>query len=125
MTSRSRAIGLARPRPPREPKRATLATMARAPASVAATVLVRVSRFFTWDSSWAMTPSSSSSSSCSRIPTVAATAACFGLRPVAKALGVFSGIRYTLGIGSPDFAARRETIPYSRGCSFSPTSWAR
>ena len=63
-----------------------------APAAVAAMLPMRMSRLPMWDSSWAMTPSSSSSSMiCSR-PCVAATAACFGLRPVAKALGEGSGM---------------------------------
>ena len=99
--------------------------MARAPARVAATVLVRVSRFLTCANSWASTPSTSSSSRFCSKPAVTATAACLGLRPVAKALGVFSGITYTLGIGSPALAASRETIAYRRGCSCSLTSWAR
>ena len=63
-----------------------------APASVAAMVMVSVSRFLTWESSWASTPLSSSSLMMRRIPSVTATAACEGLRPVAKALGESSGI---------------------------------
>jgi hypothetical protein len=39
------------------------------------------------DSSWASTPSSSTRFIFSSRPVVTATAACFGLRPVAKALG--------------------------------------
>ena len=39
-----------------------------APARVAAMVEIRVSRFWTWDSSWARTPSSSSSSRIRRMP---------------------------------------------------------
>ena len=35
------------------------------------------------------------------MPSVAATAACCGLRPVAKALGDISGMTYTFGMGRP------------------------
>ena len=35
------------------------------------------------------------------MPSVTATTACSGLRPVAKALGCSLGIRYTRGIGMP------------------------
>ena len=63
-----------------------------APASVAAMVEISTSRFVTCDSSWASTPSSSSSSRMRVIPSVTATAACCGFRPVAKALGVSLGI---------------------------------
>ena len=59
---------------------------------VAAMVETRVSRFMTWVSSWAMTPSSSSRDRMRMMPVVAATAACCGLRPVAKALGLSEGI---------------------------------
>ena len=52
---------------------------------------IRVSRFSTCDSSWASTPSSSSRFMARRRPSVAATAACFGLRPVANALSAASG----------------------------------
>ena len=45
-----------------------------------------------------------------RIPSVAATAACAGLRPVANAFGDASGMTYTFGIGRPARAARRSTI---------------
>ncbi len=36
-----------------------------------------------------------------KIPAVKATEACFGLRPVAKALGELSGIIQSFGIGMP------------------------
>ena len=62
------------------------------PARVAAMVMIKVSRFCTCDSSCAKTPSSSSSSSMRMMPSVTATAACSGLRPVAKALGVSPGM---------------------------------
>ena len=53
----------------------------------AATEETRMSRFATWDSSWARTPRSSRSSRICRMPRVTATAACSGLRPVANAFG--------------------------------------
>ena len=64
-----------------------LAIMPMAPASVAVTVMISESRFFTCASSWAMTAATSRSSSMRSRPVVAATAAFSGLRPVAKALG--------------------------------------
>ena len=63
-----------------------------APASVAAIVEISTSRLVTCDSSCASTPSSSSSSRTRMMPSVTATAACCGLRPVAKALGVSVGM---------------------------------
>ena len=56
-------------------------TIMIAAAIVAATELIRMSRFLTWASSWAITPSSSGSLSTRRIPSVAATAACCGIAP--------------------------------------------
>ena len=64
-----------------------------APASVAAIVEISTSRFLTCESSWARTPSSSSSSRIRMMPSVTATAAWSGLRPVANALGASVGIR--------------------------------
>ncbi len=66
---------------------AKFASMPIAPAMVAVTVMVRLSRFFTCASSWAITPATSSRVSTDRRPVVAATAAFSGLRPVAKAFG--------------------------------------
>ncbi len=89
ITASSTPIGpipLSRLRPP--PKRnPNCASIEMAPATVAATVIVRMSRFFTCASSCAITPSSSSRSRICRMPVVAATAAFSGLRPVAKAFG--------------------------------------
>ena len=48
---------------------------------------IRMSRFVTWDSSWASTPLSSRSSMICRMPLVTDTAAWCGFRPVAKAFG--------------------------------------
>ena len=62
--------------------------MEMAPAMVAVMVIVSVSRFFTWESSWASTPGELFAvDSARRMPLVTHTAACSGLRPVAKALG--------------------------------------
>ncbi len=69
------------------PRRFRLALLAATPAMVAEMVEIRMSRCFTWASSWAITPRSSRSLSICRMPEVAATAAFSGLRPVAKALG--------------------------------------
>ncbi|MNP52180.1 hypothetical protein D3C76_1465530 [compost metagenome] len=62
-------------------------SIAIAPAMVAVTVMVSVSRCLIWASSWAMTPASSSRFSTCMMPCVTATAAFSGLRPVAKAFG--------------------------------------
>ena len=58
-----------------------------AEATVATTEEVRMSRLATCAISWPITPRSSRSVSRRRMPVVTATAACFGLRPVAKAFG--------------------------------------
>ncbi len=60
-----------------------------------------MSRLRTWLISCAMTPCSSSRSSFSSSPVVTAIEACFGSRPVAKALGAVSGMTWTRGIGAP------------------------
>ncbi len=72
-----------------------------APAMVAVTVMVRVSRFFTCASSCAITPRISSRVSMSSRPVVAQTAAFCGLRPVAKALGWSFGMMAIIGRGRP------------------------
>ncbi len=73
-----------RPPPKNRPK---FASIEIAPATVAATVMVRVSRFLICASSCAITPASSSRFRRWTRPVVTATAAFSGLRPVAKALG--------------------------------------
>ena len=78
--------GLSRLSPPPNQK-AMRASIVRAAAIIAAMELIKMSRLLTWASSWASTPSSSSTVRISRIPVVTATAAFFGERPVAKALG--------------------------------------
>ena len=70
-------------------------------AIAAATEPMRMSRLPTWLSSWASTPRNSSHDRTSRIPDVTATAACSGLRPVAKALAWRSGVTYSFGMGRP------------------------
>ena len=81
------------------PHMAMLATKVMPSATVAATELIRMSRFRTCESSWASTPRSSSSSSTWRMPWVTQTAAWLGLRPVANAFGCISADTYSLGIG--------------------------
>ncbi len=44
------------------------------------------------------------------MPSVIATDACCGLRPVANALGESVGITYIFGIGMPIFCVSRSTI---------------
>ncbi len=84
-------------------------------AIVAATEEMRMSRLRTCDSSCARTASSSRRSSRGRIPSVTATAACRGLRPVAKAFGCGLGETYSRGIGMPARVARFRTMLYSSG----------
>ena len=81
-----------RSRPPCIPPKiaenwAIRASMDMAPAMVATTDIMRVSRLPTWAISWAITAPNSSRVSSRWIPVVAATVAFLGLRPVAKALG--------------------------------------
>ena len=68
-------------------------------AIAAATDPMRMSRLRMWASSWASTPRISSHVKWLMSPSVMATAACLGLRPVAKALGWGLGLTYSLGIG--------------------------
>src|SRR5574343_1651043 len=58
------------------------------------------------------------------MPVVAATAACSGLRPVAKALGCSSWMTYTRGIGMLARCASSATMPYNSGALWASTSWA-
>ena len=86
-------MGFGRSSPSRPPKNMPkLASIEIAPATVAEIVEIRMSRFFTCASSWAITPRSSRSDSMRMMPVVAATAAFSGLRPVAKALGCASSM---------------------------------
>jgi hypothetical protein len=67
------------------------ATMRITPASVAAMALISVSRLRTWESSCASTARSSARESMRMMPSVTATAAWDGLRPVANAFGASLG----------------------------------
>ena len=72
-------------------------------AIAAATDVRRMSRLRTWLISWASTPRNSSHVITCSMPSVTATAACSGLRPVANVLGCCSGLTYSFGIGMPAF----------------------
>ena len=61
-----------------------------APARLAVTVMISVSRLRIWASSCAITPATSSSGIVASSPAVTATAARSGERPVAKAFGWLS-----------------------------------
>jgi hypothetical protein len=93
----------------------------RKPASTPtteATVITVTSRWATWDSSWASTPSSSRSSRRDIRPFVAQTTARCGVRPVANALGTSVSAIATVGFGMSDSAHSRSTMPCSCGaCS--------
>ena len=79
--------------PPQNVKRRKKsARMAIAPTITPTISENRMSKFRTCDSSWPMTPWSSSRSSFSRRPVVIAIEACAGSRPVANAFGAVSSI---------------------------------
>ena len=83
-----------------------------------AIVITATSRLATCESSCASTPSTSRGSSRFQRPSVTATAACFGLRPVANALGTSVGMIATRGFGRSAIAQRRSTMAWSSGaCS--------
>ena len=116
-----RRPSLSRPPPNIMPK---LANMPMAPAMVALTVDSKMSRCLTCASSCAITPRSSAAVSERTRPVVAATAACSGLRPVAKALGASSSIKYTLGIGRSARCASWRIMATNCGALVSSTSRA-
>ena len=58
------------------------------------------------------------------MPSVQHTAAFFGLRPVAKALGAAVGEMYRRGIGCRAAVESSRTIRYIAGCSISLTGRA-
>ena len=89
-----------------------------------AIVMTATSRLATWESSCARTPSTSWGSSRRQSPSVTATAACFGLRPVAKAFGMSVGMMATRGLGRSAIAQSRSTIAWSCGASSGPTTLA-
>ena len=71
---------------------------------------IKMSRFTTCESSCASTPRSSRSSRSCRMPTVTATDALFGLRPVAKAFGCCICETKIFGIGICRSSASSRTI---------------
>ncbi len=89
-----------------------------------AIVITATSRWATWDSSWARTPSSSSGSRRRSRPVVTQTTAFCGLRPVAKALGMSLSATATRGLGMSASAQSRSIVPCSWGNSSGDTWWA-
>src|SRR5207247_2913450 len=89
------------PPPPRNTRVAPSCISATAPTSAASVVMRRTSRFFTWPSSWAITPCSSSRVQRSSSPRVTATWECSGSVPVAKAFGSGSSTIQMRGRGTP------------------------
>src|SRR6185369_6465944 len=79
----SRSLDERRPPPQNVNRRKKSARRAIEPTRTPTMSANRMSKFRTWESSWPMTPWSSSRSSFSRRPVVIATEACFGSRPVA------------------------------------------
>ncbi len=75
-----------------------------------AIVMVRMSRFFTCESSWASTASSSFGERSLWIESVTATTACFGDRPVANAFGTVEGMTATRGMGIPASVESLSTV---------------
>ena len=119
------AMGLERPSSSRAPKKpAKRDRNMMAWASTAAKLPMRMSRFFTWPSSWARTASSSGRLRMRMMPSVTATTACSGLRPVAKAFGVSSGMMAMRGMGRPARWARFATMACSSGAWAWLTGWA-
>ncbi len=89
-----------------------------------ASVITSTSRLATWESSWAMTPSSSAGESSSMMPVVAHTVAYLGERPSAKALGMRVSATATFGLGRSACTHRRSIIACSSGASAGVTSRA-
>ena len=89
-----------------------------------ATVITSTSRFAMCESSCASTPSTSWGSSRRQRPVVTATAACFGLRPVANAFGTDVSITAIRGFGRLAIAQSRSTIACSSGASSAETIFA-
>ena len=86
-------------------------------------VITATSRWATWEISWASTASTSGSSRRRRRPVVAHTTAAFGLRPVAKALGMSTSAMATRGLGMSARAHSRSMIPWSSGSCSGVTTW--
>ena len=81
-----------RPPPQNVKRRKKSARIAIAPTITPTISENRISKLRTCDSSWPMTPWSSSRSSFSSSPVVIAIDACAGSRPVAKAFGAVSSM---------------------------------
>ena len=95
-------------------------------ATAAATEPIRMSRLRTCMISWARTPLISSQLQMAMRPSVTATAACSGLRPVAKAFGCGSGLMYSFGIGMSARWQRSVMIRWYSGyrAGSAGTAWA-
>ena len=89
-----------------------------------AMVMIITSRFFTWASSWAITPSSSAGESVFMIPVVAQTVALLGERPIAKAFGTSVSATAILGLGRSAWMQSRSIIAWRPGASSGETSLA-
>ncbi len=89
-----------------------------------ATVMIRTSRFLMWESSWAMTPSSSAGESVFMIPVVAHTVELFCERPRANALGTSVSATAIFGLGRSAWMHRRSIIACSPGACAGETSLA-
>ncbi len=92
---------------------------------MAATVVTSTSRFLTCASSWASTPRTSSRGRYRSSPSVTATAALLGLRPVANAFGCSDEITKSRGIGMPARPASSSTSSYTVGASSRASGCAR
>src|SRR5437764_6986672 len=88
-----------------------------------AIVITITSRFWTWVSSWAITPSSSAGESNSRIPVVAHTVAVRGERPTANAFGIGVCAIATRGLGRLAWMHSRSISAWNWGASWGLTSW--
>ena len=89
-----------------------------------AIVITITSRFCTWVSSWASTPSSSAGLSRSSRPVVAHTVAVSGERPMANALGIGVSAIATRGLGRLAWMHSRSIIACSSGACSGVTSRA-
>ena len=100
--------GLSSSPPPK--KKANCMIIEATLAKKLAMVMISTSRFFTWASSWAMTPSSSAGESVFMIPVVAHTVAL--LRRAAHGEGVGHGVSATaiFGLGRSAWMQRRSII---------------
>ena len=86
--------------------------------------MIITSRLAMWESSWAMTPSSSAGVSSSMMPVVAHTVAFLGERPSANAFGIAMLATATFGFGRSACTHRRSIIACSCGASCGVTTRA-